>query len=307
MGLCLLPGRRRRALEVHGVRRLVVFVLAFFLSAAPAYGVGEAEQIQLLRQAFRLPQPEWPALLEENKNLLDDSFFQRCEARIKWGVENNQIEDAIRFALVADTALRVIGQPGRYSWVLRRAFRDGPEVGFPNYHDGVVFRTYDPAQLESASQFGLCYVEDIDFPGRRPVPVVAERTRAAAAVFFQQAEHRREEGRWSEARRAYTKGLRVDPSYIEGHARLGEVLLNLGELDLAIESLVKSVNYTSSDPSTWRCLGQAYESRFDKRGDIEDAKLASFAFLLGARLAPGDPRFMLDLRRACGKRWGVKP
>ncbi|CAM9857314.1 unnamed protein product [Phaeothamnion confervicola] len=89
----------------------------------PARAADETAQIQLLKQAFRMMQPEWPALMNENKNLLDQSFFERCDARIRWGIENNQIDDAIRFSTVADTAMKVTGQKGTvYRMTLVYAF-----------------------------------------------------------------------------------------------------------------------------------------------------------------------------------------
>ena len=89
----------------------------------PAGAADETAQIQLLKQTFRMTQPEWTSLLNENKNLLDQTFFERCDARIRWGIENNQIDDAIRFSTVADTAMKVNGQAGTvYRMTLVYAF-----------------------------------------------------------------------------------------------------------------------------------------------------------------------------------------
>ena len=59
----------------------------------------------------------------------------------------------------------------------------------------------------------------------------------------------------------------------------------------------------ADDPATWRCLGAAYERRFDQMGDNNYAKLASFAYLLAFRRSSQDVMILADLERACVKRW----
>ena len=90
--------------------------------AGPALAADEALQMQLVKQLIRFPQNEWPKILEDSRQLLDASFFERCDARIRWGIDNNQIEDAIRFSMIADAAMRANGQNGKYRMSLVYAF-----------------------------------------------------------------------------------------------------------------------------------------------------------------------------------------
>jgi tetratricopeptide (TPR) repeat protein len=91
-------------------------------SALPARASDENLQVQMLMQLFRLPQPEWLAFLNENRGLLDSTFFERVDSRIRWGVENNQIDDALRMSIAADMAMKANGQKGRYRMTMVYAF-----------------------------------------------------------------------------------------------------------------------------------------------------------------------------------------
>lgn len=102
--------------------------LALFALTLPAFPADEKEQAKFLRQLFSCPESEWTQVLNENTPLLDDSFFERCEARIKWDMANNQVEDALRFAYVCDLASEVTGRPAKnYRLELKRAFDSQPE------------------------------------------------------------------------------------------------------------------------------------------------------------------------------------
>lgn len=89
----------------------------------PARCADEAAQSQLLKQLFRTTEPEWLPLMKENTGLLDQSFFDRVDTRIRWAAENNQVDDAIRFALVADTACTALGRVGGYRLGLVQVFQ----------------------------------------------------------------------------------------------------------------------------------------------------------------------------------------
>ena len=118
----------------------------------PAYAADENLQVQLLQQVFRLPQPEWPPLLSDNRHLLDQSFFERCDARIRWGIENNQIDDALRISTVADTAMKVNGQKGRYRMTMIHAFLKSNNMGMAK--DVIInVRLTDPDDSEAKFLF----------------------------------------------------------------------------------------------------------------------------------------------------------
>lgn len=84
------------------------------LLTAPALAVEEGAQAQMLKQMFQLPATDWPGFLNENAGLLDQSFFERIDARIRWSADSNQVEDAVRFAQVGDLACDAAGRLGGY-------------------------------------------------------------------------------------------------------------------------------------------------------------------------------------------------
>ena len=95
-------------------------ILALLLASAPVWAAEESAQTELLRQLFRTPQAQWNATLAEHRDLLDDSFFDRCERRIQWSVEHQHADDALRFALVGDLAAQATGRPAHFQSDLSR-------------------------------------------------------------------------------------------------------------------------------------------------------------------------------------------
>ena len=89
----------------------------------PAYAVDEAIQVHFLKELFQHDTGEWPMLLKSNKSVIDNSFFERCDARIHWALENNQLEDALRFALLADDACQAVNKSGIYRLGLVKALQ----------------------------------------------------------------------------------------------------------------------------------------------------------------------------------------
>ncbi|MFN8607364.1 MAG: hypothetical protein U0931_07525 [Vulcanimicrobiota bacterium] len=92
------------------------------LAALPALAVDEGLQVQMLKQMFRQQESEWPQVLKENAGLIDDTFFERIDQRIRWSATNGQVQDAIRFSLVGDLACDAIGREGGYRLGLVEAF-----------------------------------------------------------------------------------------------------------------------------------------------------------------------------------------
>ena len=97
-------------------------ILLVLLVALPGYAIDETLQVQFLKQLFQRPESEWPEMMKQNTRVLDSSFFDRSEARIRWSLENNQVEDALRFALVTDLACDAVGRTGQYRLGLAQAF-----------------------------------------------------------------------------------------------------------------------------------------------------------------------------------------
>ena len=104
-------------------RWILAASLAGSLICAPALAVDETQQVELLRQVFRLPINEWPGKLREGSGLIDQAFFERVDKRIRWSVDNNQIDDAIRFAMVGDFACDAVGRKGGYRYAMILAFQ----------------------------------------------------------------------------------------------------------------------------------------------------------------------------------------
>lgn len=132
-------------------------------SVLPAFAVDEAVQAQLLKQLFRAPQENWLQILTENNRVIDNTFFERCDARIRWDMENNQIEDALRFSLVADLASRAVGQKGKYRWNLAQIFRkNNNEQMFKDLIDNILLS--DPTDQDALFERASIYAGNADLP-----------------------------------------------------------------------------------------------------------------------------------------------
>ncbi|MGN0012667.1 MAG: tetratricopeptide repeat protein [Candidatus Bruticola sp.] len=91
--------------------------------AAPVQAADEASQVLMLRRVFSAPVEAWPTVLKNNTRLIDKSFFERVEARIKWSIDNGQVEDAVRFAYVGDLAGQAVGRKTDYRMQMSQLFR----------------------------------------------------------------------------------------------------------------------------------------------------------------------------------------
>ena len=89
----------------------------------PARAAEESMQALMLRKLFATPLDGWQKVLEDNNKLLDTSFFQRVEARIRWSIDNGQVDDAMRFALAGDTAGGIVNRKTDYRLQLSQLFR----------------------------------------------------------------------------------------------------------------------------------------------------------------------------------------
>ena len=68
----------------------------------------------MVRELFALPVAEWKAHLKANETLVDKSFFDSIDKRVRWGLENNHFDDAFRFAMLGDFAAEVRERPANY-------------------------------------------------------------------------------------------------------------------------------------------------------------------------------------------------
>lgn len=99
-----------------------VALISATLFTQSSFAVTEAEQVEVLRQVFRYPTGEWRQQLKENKKFLNRSFLDKCDQRIRWGIENNHIDDALRFSTIADFSAEIIGEKANYRTGLAEAF-----------------------------------------------------------------------------------------------------------------------------------------------------------------------------------------
>ncbi|MDO5295700.1 MAG: tetratricopeptide repeat protein [bacterium] len=91
--------------------------------AQPSRAAEESMQALMLRKLFATPLDGWKKVLEDNRNILDTSFFQRVEARIRWSIDNGQVDDALRFALAGDTAGSIVKRKTDYRVQMSQLFR----------------------------------------------------------------------------------------------------------------------------------------------------------------------------------------
>ncbi len=70
--------------------------------------------VEMLREMFSRPITEWQQTLRSNTRLLNEEFFTNVGKRVRWGIENNHVDDALRFAIVGDFAAEAVGKPANY-------------------------------------------------------------------------------------------------------------------------------------------------------------------------------------------------
>ncbi len=100
----------------------VWFVSFVALTTAQAAVSKERQQIIMLQELFRRELPDWKRIMEGYKDALDDDFFLNCEKRIRWAVNSNHVDDAVRFAMVADMGAEVMNRKALYRFGLAEAF-----------------------------------------------------------------------------------------------------------------------------------------------------------------------------------------
>lgn len=111
----------RKILKRPGMLVLAL-ALALLSSFLPARAADETAQVMMLKEMFGSDQSQWKEILARHAGLLDQTFFERCESRIRWGIENNHFEDSFRFAMVADYAAMTVHRPDVYRLELAQMF-----------------------------------------------------------------------------------------------------------------------------------------------------------------------------------------
>lgn len=104
------------------MRTPIVRAIAVLIICSSALWANEQAQTQMLKELFALPVPKWKEHLSKHRQLLNDPFFAAVEQRIRWGIDHNHIEDAIRFCIMGDMASQAVGRPANFRLDLARAF-----------------------------------------------------------------------------------------------------------------------------------------------------------------------------------------
>ena len=112
-------------LQRNWSKAIITFLLCVLTVSMvqPCRAAEESMQALMLRKLFATPLDGWKKVLEDNRKILDTSFFQRVEARIRWSIDNGQIDDALRFALAGDTAGSVVKRKTDYRIQMAQLFR----------------------------------------------------------------------------------------------------------------------------------------------------------------------------------------
>lgn len=95
---------------------------ALLLVALGVTAQAASTQVEMLRDMFRRPVTEWKDVMKESKPLLTAKFFTDVEKRVRWGIENNHIDDAFRFAMVGDFAAEIKKRPANFRIDLAELF-----------------------------------------------------------------------------------------------------------------------------------------------------------------------------------------
>lgn len=98
------------------------FWLTTWLCVGLALAAHAITPVEMLRDMFRKPVTEWKADLQNHNKLLTNDFFENIEKRIRWGIENNHIDDAFRFAMVGDFGAEVKRRPANFRIDLAELF-----------------------------------------------------------------------------------------------------------------------------------------------------------------------------------------
>lgn len=103
-------------------RRVIWLTALLCLGMMVSVSAQARTPIEMLRDMFRKPVTEWKNDLQSNNRLLTKDFFTNVERRIRWGIENNHVDDALRFAMVGDFGAEVKRRPANFRIDLAELF-----------------------------------------------------------------------------------------------------------------------------------------------------------------------------------------
>ena len=217
------------------------------LSSVRSVWADEAQQVKMLKYIFAQPTDRWQQLLAENKSLLDPEFFERIEQRIHWDKAQCQVEDGIRFAMIGDIALKVVGQGPRFVAML-----EGPQA--------VMVRRAAPAVTS--------------FPVRSAESRQAIRNARAAVA----------QGKSEMAERLYRDALVDHPKSPTGWLELARFHETHGKFELALQEYRQVTRLWPRQERTWLLRGKAVEASFDRAPGWEAVDEARLCYGKAGRL-----------------------
>ncbi|MCA9795071.1 MAG: tetratricopeptide repeat protein [Candidatus Eremiobacteraeota bacterium] len=103
------------------MRKLLIALMMSLVCLAPVLA-DEQGQVEMLKEVFKAPIPQWKEIMGRHRGVLDNAFFDKVERRIRWAIDNNHIDDAFRFAILGDLGRDVAGKEGSYRLDLAWAF-----------------------------------------------------------------------------------------------------------------------------------------------------------------------------------------
>lgn len=137
---------------------------AALISATLWTGAGAAASstsaVEMLREMFRTPVTEWQGTLRSHRGLLNEEFFTNVSKRVRWGIENNHVDDAFRFAMVGDFAAEAVNRPANYRIDLVELFYKADNFQMAGQIvDNIRITSPESSQARDAQYFGALMKE----------------------------------------------------------------------------------------------------------------------------------------------------
>lgn len=208
----------------------ILLILLAAMAALPARAADETQQVLMLKKLFMAPTPQWQEVLEQHRNLLDASFFERVEKRIRWSLDNGQVDDALRFGIVGDLAGRVAGRKTDYRLELAQLFLklNNLQMSLDLLDNILVMEPKnEPARFLKASIFhdGGNLVDSYNLY----VDLAADGYRKAECLYRMALIELRKEDPGL-ARKHLEEAIRIDPRHVLARQELDRVVKGLEEL-----------------------------------------------------------------------------
>lgn len=194
------------------MRNVMAALLALFVLTGLPARADEQGQVEMLKEVFKAPPAQWQEIISRHRGVLDNSFFENVEKRIRWALDSNHIDDAMRFLMVADFAAGVSGRKVIYRLAAAEQFlKAGNLRMFRELVDNVRITEARGSEAYSAASFMLAAYDQ------------ANKEYHEAIVLYQEC---------------FEDGYRRD----ESAYHMGEVYLLIGDEQKGLEMLRRSAD-----------------------------------------------------------------